>query len=127
MLAFPPFSYWPFAFVAWPLLFFAIRGAGFHLGARLGLLHGLVLYGLTLSWFWNIFQGAAVVLWLILALFTGLACGLSAWTSRRWQAAAWWPVFSAAVWCALEYYRGEWFALRFPWITPGIALGPTWL
>jgi len=127
MLAFPPFSYWPLALLAWPLLFLAIRGAGFRFGARLGLLHGLVLYGLTLSWFWNIFQGAAVALWLILALFTGLACGLSAWASRRWQDAAWWPVFSAVVWCALEYYRGEWFALRFPWITPGIALGPTWL
>jgi len=28
MLAFPPFSYWPLAFAAWPLLFLAIRGAG---------------------------------------------------------------------------------------------------
>jgi apolipoprotein N-acyltransferase len=60
-------------------------------------------------------------------LFTGFACGLVGWASGRWRSAGWLPLFTAVVWSALEYYRCEWFWLRFPWITPGIALGPTWL
>jgi len=31
------------------------------------------------------------------------------------------------VWSGFEYYRCEWMLLRFPWTTPGLALGPTWL
>lgn len=125
--AFPPFACWPLAFLAWPLLFLAVRSSGFRAGTRLGVLHGLVLYGLTLSWFWNIFQIMAIVLWVLLAFFTGLAAGLAAWTSQRWPAAKWLPIFTAVSWSCVEYYRCEWFWLRFPWITPGIALGPTWL
>jgi apolipoprotein N-acyltransferase len=109
------------------MLFRAARDAGFRAGTRLGVLHGLVFYSLSLSWFWNIFQSAAVALWLVLALFTGLAVGIAGWTSRRWPRAWWSPLFVSIVWSALEYHRSEWFVLRFPWMTPGLALGPTWL
>jgi apolipoprotein N-acyltransferase len=27
----------------------------------------------------------------------------------------------------IGHFRAEWFVLRFPWMTPGLALGPTWL
>ncbi len=34
---------------------------------------------------------------------------------------------TATLWTAIEFYRCELFVLRFPWITPGTALGPIFL
>ena len=34
---------------------------------------------------------------------------------------------AAVLWTGLEYFRCEWFALRFPWITPGTGLPPSHL
>lgn len=127
VFAFPPFSWWPLAFVAWPLLFAAVKGSGGRLGFRLGLVQSLMLYGCTLSWFWRIFGPAAVALWLILAFFTGMTCRLIGWASQRHPGLKWLPLYAALAWTAVEYFRSEWFWLRFPWMTPGLALGPTWL
>lgn len=127
VLAFPPFGWWPLALVAWVVCFAAVWGSGFRWGFRLGFLHGVALYAGSLCWFWNIFAGFSVALWLLLSLFTGLACGLAGWASRKWAGAWWLPVYAAVVWSGIEYFRCEWFWLRFPWITPGVALGPTWV
>lgn len=127
VFAFPPFSWWPVAFLAWPLLFVAVKGAGGRFGFWSGLIHGLVLYGLSLSWFLTIFGFAASVLWLILALFTGLSCGLIGWAGNRHPQMKCLPLYAALAWSGVEYFRCEWFWLRFPWMTPGLALGPTWL
>lgn len=127
VFAFPPFSWMPLVFVVWPVLFLAFKGAGFKHGFWLGLVHGLVLYALTLSWLFGIFGTVTFSLWLILALFIGLAGGLIGWSSKRYPVAWWLPLYAAAVWSGIEYFRCEWFWLRFPWMTPGLALGPTWL
>lgn len=127
VFAFPPFGWSLLVFLVWPLLFLAFRGAGFRNGFRLGVVHGVLLYGIALSWFWNIFGTAAVGLWFLLALFTGLAGGLTGWASVKWPRAWWLAGYAAVVWSGIEYYRCEWFWLRFPWMTPGLALGPTWL
>ncbi len=127
VFAFPPFSCWSLAFVAWPILFLAVKGSGGSTGFRLGAVHGVMLYGCTLSWFLKIFGPAAVALWLIVALFTGAACGLIGWADRRHPQMKWLPLYAALVWTAVEYFRSEWFWLRFPWMTPGLAIGPTWL
>lgn len=126
-LAFPSLGLWPMALVAWVVLGVAVRESGFRLGFRLGFLHGLILYGSALTWLTNPFGYSAVGLWGILALFTGLACGLIGWVTKQWAGRGWLGLFAACVWLAIEYYRCEWFVLRFPWITPGMALGPTWI
>ena len=127
VLAFPPFGWWPLALMAWVLCYMAVRGAGFQWGFRLGLLQGLVLYAGSLCWFWTIFSQGSILLWLLLALFVALSCGLAGWASRKWPRAWWLPWYAAVVWSGFEYYRCEWMLLRFPWTTPGLALGPTWL
>jgi apolipoprotein N-acyltransferase len=127
VFAFPPFSWWPLALVAWALLFVAVRGSGGRLGFWLGLAQGLLLYSCGLSWFWLIFGPAAVALWLIVSSFSGLACGLIGWAGKRHPGVKWLPLYVALVWSGVEYFRSEWFWLRFPWMTPGLALGPTWL
>ncbi|OYV06640.1 MAG: hypothetical protein CFE26_05215 [Verrucomicrobiales bacterium VVV1] len=127
VFAFPPFSWWPLTFVAWPLLFSVVKGSGGRIGFWLGMTHGLALYGCTLSWFWFIFGPAVLALWLILALFIGISCGLIGWAGKRHPGLKWLPIYMALAWSGVEYFRSEWFWLRFPWMTPGLALGPTWL
>lgn len=105
-------------------LFLCVCERKFIIGFRLGVLYGFVLYGISLSWLWQIFSAPAVALWLILALFPGLACGCIAWVSSRWRYAAWLPIYVALVWTGVEYFRCEWFTLRFPWVTAGTAMGP---
>jgi len=127
VFAFPPFSWSLLVFVVWPLLFLAVRGAGFKTGVRLGVVHGLALFVIALSWLWMPFHQLSIVLWFILALFPGLACGLIGWSSKKHPLAWWLPLYVAAAWSGIEYFRSEWFYLRFPWMTPGMAVGPTWL
>jgi apolipoprotein N-acyltransferase len=105
-------------------LFLCVRDLCFKNAFRLGTLYGFVLYGISLSWLWQIFSGAAIALWLILALFCGFACGMIGWAGARWKNASWHPLYVAAVWTAVEYFRCEWFTLRFPWMTAGTAMGP---
>lgn len=125
--AFPPLGWWPAALLAWPLLFAAALGAGFRTGFFVGLLHGMVLYGVSLSWLWNLFQQGAVALWLILALFAAVSCGIAGWIGKLRPAAPWLPVYAALTFAVIGHFRAEWFVLRFPWMSPGLALGPTWL
>ncbi len=125
--AFPPVGWWPLALAAWVPMFAALRGAGFRAGFYLGLLQGMVFYGTALSWLWNLFEHSSVGLWGILALYGAVAGGCIGAGSKRVPAAGWLPVHAAAVWAALEFFRAEWFWLRFPWMTAGLALGPTWI
>ena len=125
--AFPPLDWWPLILVMWPLLFVALRGAGMRHGRYLGLVQGMVYFGVGLSWLDSIFQVAAVALWLILALFGMLAGALIGQVSVRHPQAPWLPLYAALVWSALEFVRAEVFWLCFPWQTAGLGLGPTWL
>jgi len=127
VLAFPPIGWWPLALVAWALLLWGLRGAGARAGFYLGLLHGVLFYGASLSWLWNLFQQFAVMLWLILAAFTAVAGAVAGGVSRSYPRAVWLPWFVAAGFAALGFVRGEVYFLRFPWMTPGLALGPTWI
>ncbi len=127
-LAFPPIAWWPLALVAWLPFWFALRRQvtprqGFYLGVG----QGITLYAISLSWLWKIFGPTAMALWIVLATFVGLAAALHVTAARRWPNSFWLPLLSAMVWTGLEFYRGEWFVLSFSWITPGLAIGPTWL
>jgi len=127
ILAFPPVGWWPVALVAWAVLMLALRGAGFRQGFYLGLLHGVVFYAGSLSWLWHLFSQASVGLWVILALFPAMAGGVVGWAAKRHPLAGWLPWFAASAFAALGYVRAEIFWLRFPWMTPGLGLGPTWV
>lgn len=122
---FPPLGWWPIALVAWWPLWSGLSRAGGLYGFRLGLLHGMLLYAFTLAWFWNIFGVLACGLWLILAAFTGLVGAIFGSLTLHHHGKWWIPVLGALVWTGTEFFRSEWFTLSFPWITPGIAIGPT--
>lgn len=122
--ALPPYHLAGLALIAWAPLLLALRGAGPARGMLLGLGHGLLLFGGTLVWLFDLFGPAAAALIMIMAMFTALfgivAALLERHGPRGWLAG---PAL-AVLWTGTEYFRGELFALRFPWITPGTALPP---
>jgi len=124
MLAFPPFSFWGLALIAWIPLFIAIRGLSARPAFYLGLFQGFCLYGITLSWMWNIFSATAVILWLIVGIFVGLSCAL---TVTIKASAYWKSTLAATIWVGAEFFRSEIYMLHFPWMTPGVAIPPSWL
>jgi len=83
----------------------------------LGLIHGIIGYGTALYWLFNIFAAAAI------ALF----CLLHNYFAKQTNSATLKLILAPMLWTALEFYRSELFFLSFPWITPGSALGPTYL
>lgn len=125
VLVFEPFAFWPLVFVAWLPFLFALKSASPRAAFYLGLFHGLLLFGGTLSWMWHIFGRGSIALWAIIAMFTAITSLLIVRLPGRsqWQGAA----LAAAVWAGLEFFRAEVFSLTFPWITPGTGLPPSWL
>jgi len=69
---------------------------------------------------WGIFGPAAIVLWLVFAIwiafFTAIACGCI----QRWgKAKAVWLI--PFIWTGLEYFRSELYYLKFSWLNVGYA------
>jgi apolipoprotein N-acyltransferase len=126
-LCFPPFDAWPLMLVVLALLVASLRGAGARWSFYLGMLQGLTGFGLALRWLWLIFGPAALALFALMAMFTGFFCLAHHWLARPTHSAAVRALMAATLWTAFEFFRSELFFLRFPWITPGTALGPTWL
>ncbi|CAN5401433.1 apolipoprotein N-acyltransferase [soil metagenome] len=126
-LCFPPWGWWPLILVVLPALILATTGTTSRRAFYLGMLHGLVGYGLALHWFFFIFGRAAFPLFAIMALFTGLFCLLNNYFSNRFSSRVLAVLVTPTLWTAIEFFRSELYFLRFPWITPGTALGPTYL
>ena len=88
--------------------------------AAFGLVIGLACYVPHLIFFWTIYGPSAITLWIILAgwvalfLFAGRAC-LVRFGHIVWAFAA------PFLWTGLEYYRSEFFGLRFTWLSAGYA------
>jgi apolipoprotein N-acyltransferase len=125
--AFPDLGWWPLVLIAVPLQLLALRGAGFRHGLYLGLVQGMVCYGVGLGWLTRIFGGGAVALWLILAAYGTLAGAVIGWASLRRGQSVWLAGYAALVVSGLEFVRAEVAWLAFPWFTHGLALGPTYL
>lgn len=126
-LCFPPFGWWPLVFLAFPLLFLATTGTSPRRAFYLGMLHGMIAYGLTLYWLFYIFASVSIVLFAILAVFTAFFCFLFNFFAKQTRSPVLNMFLAATIWTAIEFYRSELFFLRFPWITPGSAPGPTLL
>lgn len=91
-----------------------------------GLVVGLGIYAPHLAFFWTIFGGAAIALWLVLAFWIGLFLGIGNSLANRL------PVIALGIclpflWMGLEYFRSELYYLRFSWLTPALAVEPTQL
>jgi apolipoprotein N-acyltransferase len=84
---------------------------------RYGFLAGLLTFGPQLFWFWQIFGPTAICLWAVLSFFSG--CYV--FFVRRGQATfprlLW--LIAPITWTALEFFRGELYYLRFPWLSAG--------
>ena len=126
-LCFPPFGWWPLVLLVFPLLLLAITNTTPRRAFYLGLLQGTVGFGGALCWLFHLFAQGAVPLFAIIALFTALFCLLFNVLEKRSKAPVLKVLLAATLWTAIEFYRSELFFLRFPWITPGSAMGPTFL
>jgi apolipoprotein N-acyltransferase len=90
----------------------------FYSGLAVGLLIGVV----RLEFFWRIFSGGAIGLWLVFSFWIGLFVALARLCLRRIRSPwAWLPL--PFIWCGLEYFRSELYPLRFSWLSPGFAFG----
>ena len=86
-----------------------------------GLATGFLCCAPQLFFFWRIFNAAAIVLWLVLAFWTGLFAAIVCGSIRRWGKvkAAW---LIPVVWTGIEYFRSELYYLKFSWLNVGYAL-----
>jgi apolipoprotein N-acyltransferase len=85
-----------------------------------GLAIGLAVYGPQLAFFWTIFEGGALTLWLVLAAWLALFLVIARQCRvhlGRLAAAGLIP----CVWTGLEYFRSELYYLRFSWCGAGYA------
>ena len=85
-----------------------------------GLATGLAIYAPQLNFFWTIFGGAAIALWLVLAFWIGLFV-LIAHLTYRHLGIVWAACLAPFQWTALEYFRSELYYLRFSWLNVGYA------
>jgi apolipoprotein N-acyltransferase len=84
----------------------------------IGLGIGLAIYAPQLSFFWKIFQIAAIPLWLILSFWLGLFLLLGRACLARFGLVGW-ACAAPFVWTGLEYFRSELYYLRFSWLNVG--------
>jgi apolipoprotein N-acyltransferase len=86
-----------------------------------GLAVGFLCAAPQLTFFWNIFGPAAIVLWLVFAFWIGLFTAIVCGCIRRWgkTKTAW---LIPIVWTGLEYFRSELYYLKFSWLNIGYAL-----
>ncbi|MFC7337834.1 apolipoprotein N-acyltransferase [Haloferula chungangensis] len=122
--AFPPLHWHWLALMAWLPFILSLRGASPKASAVLGLLHGMLVFSGTLIWLTEIFGPMALLLQFILAMFTVFFAMIFNTLDRPTLSPWWYGLMTAVLWTGIEYFRSEWFTLRFPWITPGTALPP---
>lgn len=122
-LAFPPVGAWPLAFLAPAILIVGLRGARPVRGFALGLVYGLIGFGLTLSWI-LLFGELA---WAALTLLAALSTALFGFLFRSVQRPAR-PVLTAfgaaALWTAIDWLRGLWPLGGFTWGSLGVSQVP---
>ncbi|MCI0689712.1 MAG: apolipoprotein N-acyltransferase [Sporichthyaceae bacterium] len=105
-LSFPPYGWWPLALPAVAALSLLTRGVSARAGALIGLIYGLVFFGLLMRWMTVIGPDAWILLSLLEAAFLAPLGAALAVTARL----AWWPLAHAALWVGVELLRA-----RIPW------------
>ncbi|MGE5225769.1 MAG: apolipoprotein N-acyltransferase [Planctomycetaceae bacterium] len=113
-LTFPPAELWPLAFVAASPLLWALRGASPGRRALLGLVYGLVSFGLTLYWIARFGALAWTALTLMLAasiVVFAVLVPLVRWPGHPLRSA----VGVAALWTVVDAARSAWPLGGFSW------------
>ncbi len=113
-LAFPPVAAWPLAFVAPALLLIALRNTTPARGFVLGLVYGLVSFGLTLSWL----QLFGTLAWSALTALTAASVALFGACFplvRRSGHPMLNALGAAALWTSIDWLRGLWPLGGFTW------------
>lgn len=126
-VAFPPVEVYWLMPVSLLLLFWALSEVPPALALMGGFVHGLIAYGIGVSWFWNLFGPLALALMGILAAFHALYGLFSASIKTRLGCHWTLPLVLAGLWTFIEFTRGELFWLKFPWFGVGLSRGPHWL
>lgn len=116
--SFVPLGHHLVVWVALVPLLLGIEGASHRVAFRLGFLCGMLFYGASLHWFWQIFGPMAAALWAVLAFYIGAFCGLYVWLAngRRVGVKC---LLASALWVSLEYFRSECYYLKFTWFGLG--------
>jgi len=134
-LGYPGFGLWPFALVAWALLFAALetaRASGFASSARLGFVFGFVAHAGGFAWLWrlvDVFLGGNVAIgaafWLAHALWFSAGYALYAAVYRLLRTRGW-PIALAGTaplvaveWLQPQLFRahlGDAFVDRLPFV-----------
>ncbi|MDA0813869.1 MAG: hypothetical protein O3C21_15945 [Verrucomicrobia bacterium] len=127
MLAFPPYGLWWLMPGASWLLLLGLKQLSPRVSFCAGFISATLLFAATMSWLWNLFDVLAIVLWMILAGFTGIFCYFYRVAAVQFRNAAGTSLFAAVLWTGIEFFRSEVFVLKFPWITSGTAMPPGWL
>lgn len=83
-----------------------------------GLMAGLGIYVPPMAFLGSVFGVAALVLWTILAAFHGVFV-LLLHRLERTDGSLWALGLAPGVWCGLEYFRSEFWWLRFSWLSVG--------
>jgi apolipoprotein N-acyltransferase len=102
----------------------SLRGQRGSRARGIGFLHGMALFATGIPWLWLVFGVPAIGLWMILALFPAMFAWMQGRAEERGMARLEWVIFTMVNWCGWEFIRAEIFPLKFPWMTPGLALGP---
>ncbi len=120
-LAFPPWGFaclLPFALAG---LVWSVRGCEVRHSFYLGFGYGMVFFGISLLWLKHLFGPAAVSLWAICALYTGLFGPVLTWLKLRLPVMPEW-LLAAVAWTGIEYLRSEIMPPQFPMLGLGYAL-----
>ncbi len=91
-----------------------------------GLAVGFLIAAVRLEFFWRLFSGGALALWLVYAFWIGLFVALARLCLGR-LGPKWGWVLIPFLWTGLEYFRSELYYLRFSWLNVGYAFaGAPW-
>ena len=126
-LSFPPADLGVLAFFALVPLIKALRNCTLRQALNLGFMSGMLFFGLSLSWFANIFSFFAFPLWGVLAGFFTFFCLLTVTVCRSKESTRipirvpeWTLILAIAVlYTAVEFLRSELHPLRFTWMGLG--------
>jgi apolipoprotein N-acyltransferase len=89
-----------------------------------GLAVGILIATVRLGFFWTLFSGAAVTLWIIYAFWIGVFVALARLCLKR-DGPKWGWVLIPFLWTGLEYFRSELYHLRFSWLSAGYTFAGT--
>jgi apolipoprotein N-acyltransferase len=90
----------------------------------LGIAIGMAIYAPHLAFFWTLFQGGAIALWLILSCWLGAFLLIGAACFQKFGPIGW-ACAAPFVWTGLEYFRSELYYLKFSWLNVGYVFSDT--